>query len=156
MDVRIRQGERRDRELIWRATTDTLWADVPEAERAVLDRREVEAHFRPRAEHVMDSRENAVFVAEDAGGRVLGYAVAGGATTMLTPARFGFLYDLWVAPEARRQGVGRRLVEHVAAWCRARGFRRIKLEVGAGNVAARALYGSLGFSEERVFMGRTL
>ena len=155
-DIRIREGERRDRDLIWRATTETLWGDVPEAERAALDRDEVEAHFRPHAEHVMDSQENAVFVAEDAEGRVLGYAVAGGATTMLTPAPFGFLYDLWVAPEARRRGVARRLAEHVAAWCRARGFRRMKLEVGAGNATARALYASLGFSEERVFMGKAL
>lgn len=155
-DIRIREGERRDRDLIWRATMDTLWGDMPEAERATLDRDDVEAHFRPRAERVMDSRENAVFVAEDAAGRVLGYAVVGGATTMLTPAPFGFLYDLWVAPEARRQGVARRLAEHGAAWCRARGFRRMKLEVGAGNAAARAFYASLGFAEERTFMGRML
>jgi len=156
MEIRIREGERRDRALIRRATMDTLWGDVPEAERSVLDRAAVEAHFRPHAEHVMDSRENAVFVGEDAAGRVVGYAIVGGATTMLSPAPTGFLYDLWVDPGARRQGVARRLVEHGAAWCRARGFRRMTLEVGAGNAAARALYASLGFAEERVFMGRTL
>ena len=135
---------------------ETLWGDLLETERAALDRAGVEEHFRPHAEHVMDSRENATFVAEDPEGRVLGYAVVGGATTMLSPTPFGFLYDVWVTPEARREGLARRLVEHAGAWCHARGFRRMKLEVGAGNAAARALYASLGFAEERIFMGRTL
>lgn len=51
---------------------------------------------------------------------------------------------LWVAPEARGQGVARRLVETVCAWLEAQGCTRIELEVTDGNPAEH-LYRSLGF-----------
>ena len=53
-----------------------------------------------------------------------------------------------VLPEARRQGVGRRLVEHLLEAARASGGRRVLLEVARSNVAARQLYEGAGF---RVF-----
>src|SRR4051812_14258233 len=55
------------------------------------------------------------------------------------------LLSLAVLPEARRQGVARRLLEHVITTTRARGGRRITLEVGRSNSAARRLYESAGF-----------
>ncbi len=156
MDVRIREASPRDHDLIWRATMETVWNDIPETERRDLDRAHLEGHFRPHAKQVIDSRENAIFVAEDAAGEVLGYTIVGAATTMLSPIPFGFVYDMWVAPQLRRQGVATRLLERVADWCRTRGYRRLKLEVAATNAAARGLYRSSGFAEERVFMGRDL
>jgi ribosomal protein S18 acetylase RimI-like enzyme len=56
-----------------------------------------------------------------------------------------WLEDLYVAPEARREGVGRTLVEAVAARARERGCRRVELDVNSENPAAMALYRSLGF-----------
>ncbi|MEZ4437105.1 MAG: ribosomal protein S18-alanine N-acetyltransferase [bacterium] len=56
------------------------------------------------------------------------------------------LAEIAVAPRARRQGLGRRLVDHLVAEARARGVARIYLEVRAGNAAARALYAATGFS----------
>jgi len=135
---------------------ETVWNDLPARERASLDRVALETHFRPHAEQVLDSRENLVFVAEGASGEVAGYAVVGGASIMLSPVPFGFLYDLWVAPGARRQGIARRLVEHAAAWCRRQGYGKMRLEVSATNGAARALYAASGFSEERLFLGKAL
>ena len=58
------------------------------------------------------------------------------------------LLALGVLPEARRRGVGRRLLEHLLEAVRAAGGRRVILEVGRGNGAARQLYESAGF---RVF-----
>ncbi len=155
MDIRIREATRDDHALIWKATLDTVWNDVPPEERRDLDRTALERHFRPHAAQVIDSRENAIFVAES-GGNTLGYAIIGSASTMLTPVPFGFVYDLWVSPEARRHGVAKRLLERAEDWCRQQGYRKLKLEVAASNKAARALYASDGFAEERVFMGRTL
>jgi ribosomal protein S18 acetylase RimI-like enzyme len=56
-----------------------------------------------------------------------------------------WLEDLYVAPEARREGLGRTLVEAVADRARERGCRRVELDVSSENPAAMALYRSLGF-----------
>ena len=55
------------------------------------------------------------------------------------------LYAIWVAPEARRTGGGRALVEAVLAWAREAGYPRVRLEVADGNTAAVAAYAALGF-----------
>ncbi len=52
-----------------------------------------------------------------------------------------------VAPAARGRGVGRALVEDALSWARAAGFRAMQFNaVTETNVAAVALYRSLGFS----------
>jgi Fur family ferric uptake transcriptional regulator len=50
-----------------------------------------------------------------------------------------------VAPEARRNGLGRALVTLAASLAAQSGATRLFLEVAANNAAARALYGRLGF-----------
>jgi GNAT superfamily N-acetyltransferase len=55
------------------------------------------------------------------------------------------LISMWVAPEARRGGVGSSLIEAVAAWARAEGFQRLLLDVADGNASAMALYTQAGF-----------
>ena len=55
------------------------------------------------------------------------------------------LYSMWVAPEARGQGVGDALVEAVIAWARQRGHAKLYLDVGDENRAAIALYSRHGF-----------
>lgn len=53
---------------------------------------------------------------------------------------------LGVLPAARRKGVARALLEHALAVTRAAGGRRVTLEVGRSNAAARRLYEAAGFS----------
>ena len=60
-------------------------------------------------------------------------------------AEAGYLISLWVAPVARGRGVGAALVGEVVAWARGRGLRRLILDVGEHNVAARRLYERNGF-----------
>jgi ribosomal protein S18 acetylase RimI-like enzyme len=55
------------------------------------------------------------------------------------------LVSVWVAPAARRHGVGRRLVRAGIEVARATGAPRLLLDVGDHNEAAVALYHSLGF-----------
>ena len=52
------------------------------------------------------------------------------------------------APEHRRQGVGRALVEGVIGWARAMYAERVVLEARASNLNALALYRRLGFRED--------
>jgi ribosomal-protein-alanine N-acetyltransferase len=51
-----------------------------------------------------------------------------------------------VAPDARRNGVGRALVREAAHAAARTGATCLFLEVGANNAAARALYAGLGFA----------
>ena len=57
------------------------------------------------------------------------------------------ILTLAVHPEARRQGLGRALVEQALAEVTAAGAARVLLEVAVDNAAARGLYDSLGFVE---------
>ena len=56
------------------------------------------------------------------------------------------LFAVWVAPEARGRGIARALIDEVISWARATGHRRISLDVGDANAAARALYAEVGFT----------
>jgi ribosomal protein S18 acetylase RimI-like enzyme len=56
-----------------------------------------------------------------------------------------WLEDLFVSEAARGAGLGRALVEAVVERARARGCRRVELDVNSENPAAQALYRSLGF-----------
>jgi ribosomal protein S18 acetylase RimI-like enzyme len=55
---------------------------------------------------------------------------------------------LAVAPDRRRQGVGRSLLESGYRWARDAGVRKISLNVRAGNEAAIRLYQAQGFVVE--------
>jgi len=76
--------------------------------------------------------------------------------TMRKLAHKAFLWGMYVAPVARRRGIGRRLVEHALARARSMtGVRQVNLGVNAANVEAIALYEASGFAPfgiERGFM----
>ena len=67
---------------------------------------------------------------------------------------FAYVHHLSVAPEARRRGVGLKLMRHAAGEIRAHGIRRWMLHVLADNAAAQALYALLGL--ERAGRSTTL
>lgn len=70
-------------------------------------------------------------------GFLLGRVVAGEAE----------LLTIAVEPDARRQGIGRRLVTQFISGALARGAEAIFLEVAESNRAARALYETCGFCQ---------
>ncbi|MGH9090034.1 MAG: CTP synthase C-terminal region-related (seleno)protein [Acidimicrobiales bacterium] len=76
------------------------------------------------------------------GGRLVGV----GALRHLDGAH-GEIKSMHTAEGARRQGVGRAMVEHLIAEATARGYRRVSLETGtvAAFASARALYARAGF-----------
>ena len=55
--------------------------------------------------------------------------------------------SVWVDPAMRRRGAARLLMEAAEAWARQVGARTIELWVARDNLAARALYEDLGFTE---------
>jgi ribosomal protein S18 acetylase RimI-like enzyme len=56
------------------------------------------------------------------------------------------LVSMWVAPEARRGGVARRLVTALLGWAAASGRHHVQLWVTQGNEPAQRFYESMGFS----------
>jgi len=55
------------------------------------------------------------------------------------------LYQMWVAPENRRKGVGISLVNHAKQWAYKRNIRTLVLSVTTVNAEAISLYKSNGF-----------
>jgi GNAT superfamily N-acetyltransferase len=54
--------------------------------------------------------------------------------------------SMWMAPEARRTGLGKRLVAAVVQWARSRGMRMLKLMVTSVNEGAISFYERMGFA----------
>jgi GNAT superfamily N-acetyltransferase len=55
------------------------------------------------------------------------------------------LFQMWVAPAWRGQGVAQALLRHAIAWAEARGAQAMQLGVNCANEAALALYARHGF-----------
>ena len=81
------------------------------------------------------------FIAEDPAG-ILGFAevsvraYANGCEQRPVP----FLEGIWVAPEVRRQGVGRALIAHIEGFLRTRGFSEICSDALIDNAASHAAH----------------
>ncbi|WP_293403877.1 N-acetyltransferase [Polaromonas sp.] len=61
------------------------------------------------------------------------------------------LYDLFVAPGARKTGAGRALLLAAHEHARTHGFARLDLSTAKNNHAAQALYESLGWVRDEVY-----
>jgi ribosomal protein S18 acetylase RimI-like enzyme len=55
------------------------------------------------------------------------------------------LYQVWVHPDARRRGIGQRLLESAMLWARDAGARVMVLSVSTGRASAMDLYRRAGF-----------
>jgi ribosomal protein S18 acetylase RimI-like enzyme len=69
----------------------------------------------------------------------------------------GWVYYLAVAPDRRREGLGRRLMDAAEAWLRGRGAPKLQLMVRTSNKEALGFYEALGLErQEVVTLGRFL
>jgi dihydropteroate synthase len=66
--------------------------------------------------------------------------------TLAEDPRRSNVYAMWVAPEARGTGVGRKLVEEGLAWSRRRGALDVELHVSERHPDAKQLYLRCGFA----------
>lgn len=122
----------------WRATYPGI---VPEATLAGLSVDAVEREWAPALARA--DGPTSVFVAEDADGRVVGFAGCGPRRD--GPAAFaGELYAIYLLPEAQGKGVGRALARAGARRLAERGMRSMLLWVFEENAAARRFYERLG------------
>ncbi len=100
----------------------------------------------------LEKEEAVIFLAigqaEEAVGFVLMYPTFD--SLAMKPA--WILYDLFVHPQVRRHGVGRKLMTRAAEHARTSGASYISLDTAVGNEPARALYESLGYRQEKEFL----
>lgn len=89
-----------------------------------------------------DGAEQRTFVAVDGEGRWVGIALARRDEEAPDGA---VLNAMWVAPQARGQGVAGSLCDACARWAAARGLRRLALSAVAGNASALRAYAAAGF-----------
>ena len=113
------------------------------------------AFLRERLEH----GESVVFVAVEAmpsGEHSLGFTQLYPAWCSVAAKPYLVLYDLFVAPEARRRGVARALMGRAREYADEVGAHRLELQTARSNRSAQALYESLGWTRDDVFLTYTL
>ena len=105
----------------------------------------------------LENDEVVVLVAEE-GGEAVGYVYAGVEPRNWKELReaAGFIHDVVVTPGARGRGVGMRLIEAAAAWCRERGMPRVMLWAAEQNAGAQRLFLRAGFRTTMVEMTKEL
>jgi ribosomal protein S18 acetylase RimI-like enzyme len=142
-DVAIRRARRSDLDAIgelWRSLI-TLHAEFDPAFR-VTD----EAVPARALAQLLDDTKSAAWIAE-AEQRVVGFCAVRvvDSPRALAESRRAEITELFVAPGARRSGLGRSLVDAALAWARERGAERVEVRVAARNDTGQSFWRSLGF-----------
>ena len=139
MTINTRAGAARDADS-WATLRHALWPEATEAEH----RAEIDLFFAGSAREPL-----AVRVAEDVGGRIIGFAElsirphAEGCRT----DRVAFVEGWYVAPDTRNEGVGRALIGAAEAWAREQGCTELASDTEADNEASTAAHLALGFED---------
>jgi ribosomal protein S18 acetylase RimI-like enzyme len=94
--------------------------------------------------------ESVIFLALDRN-QALGFTQLYPSYSSVSLERVWILYDLYVVPEARQRGIGRALMERARAFARESGAKALLLETAVDNLAAQALYESLGYVRDTGF-----
>ncbi len=103
----------------------------------------------------MERGESVILVAE-AEGALLGFCQLYATWCSIAAAPIFVLYDLFVDDGVRRAGVGRTLMLAAQAFAREAGASRLDLSTARGNTRAQALYESLGWQRDEVYLTYSL
>lgn len=96
-------------------------------------------------------QQSVVFLALRADGAAVGFTQLYPSFSSVSAARLFVLNDLFVAPEARRAGVGARLLQAAAGYARAVGAIGLTLSTAVDNTAAQRLYRAQGWTRDDAF-----
>ena len=102
-------------------------------------------------QHNMEAQRSVIFTA-DTGSELLGFTQLYPALCSVDLVEYYVLYDLYVLKRARRQGVAKALMNAASEWAREQGAARLDLETARDNGAGQALYRSLGYTLDEVFL----
>ena len=111
-----------------------------------------EATARDALERLLaDERLGGVWLIRS-GAQTLGYLVLTFGYSLEFRGRDAFLDELYLRPEARGRGAGRKALGFAEGVCRALGVRALHLEVERANTAAQALYRKAGFVDHNRYL----
>ncbi|MEN9435906.1 MAG: hypothetical protein RIR09_561 [Pseudomonadota bacterium] len=99
--------------------------------------------------------ESIIFVAADTQGTLLGFCQLYPSFCSVAAAPILVLYDLFVAPGARRLGLAKALMQAAQDYATAQAVARMDLTTAHTNTKAQALYISLGWQLDTVFRAYT-
>ncbi len=109
---------------------------------------------RQRLEQIQQDEDQAVFVAEEIGGEVVGWVHVFG-RQLLVVDRHAELGGLIVAESHRGRGAGRLLMKQVEAWAQARGCETLYVRTNIVREGAHRFYEGIGYDllkTSRVFL----
>ena len=92
--------------------------------------------------------ESRVFVAETVDGWILGFVQLFPSFSSVSMRRLWILNDLFVAPDARRSGVARLLMDRARELADETGAKGLILETESHNAPAKRLYEALGWTPD--------
>lgn len=117
----------------------------------------IEADFRPDADRqrrglarLLGEPARAGVLVAERGGAVVGMVTAQLVISTAEGGVSAWLEDLVVCEAERGRGIGRRLIEAIAAWAAARGASRLQLLADRENAPALAFYARLGWRTTRL------
>ena len=99
----------------------------------------------------LSNRDSLILFALDSASTALGFTQLYPSFSSVRMRPLWILNDLFVVPEARGQGVGRRLMEAARERAQAAGMVALALATEKNNTTAKALYESLGYQQDTAF-----
>lgn len=100
--------------------------------------------------------ESIIFIAQGDEGEAIGFTQLYSSFCSVARQPTLYLYDLYVSPNARRQGVGRALMKGATEYAKEHNAVRLSLQTAHDNASAQALYESLGYEKDTHFFAYDL
>ena len=100
----------------------------------------------------LERDESVIFAARADGGELVGFTQLYRSFCSVEMGELVYLYDLFVAPAARRRGIARALMEAAREYAAERGTVRLQLETAKTNLPGQALYEDLGWERDDEFL----
>ncbi|MDZ7923028.1 MAG: GNAT family N-acetyltransferase [Marinagarivorans sp.] len=103
-------------------------------------------------EQRLQNNESIILLAQDNNKNALGFCQLYPTFCSVIAAPIYVLYDLFVTPSARRSGAGKKLLLAAETLAKQQGIARLDLTTAKTNLTAQALYESLGWQRDGVFI----
>ncbi|MGL5008056.1 MAG: GNAT family N-acetyltransferase [Plesiomonas sp.] len=99
----------------------------------------------------LEQNQSVIFYAQDEKQNTVGFTQLYPAFCSLQMKPIWYLYDLFVSPNARKQGIGEALLTHCKQFGEKTGAGFVFLQTGVENTTAQRLYEKMGYQRDTEF-----